>query len=99
MKNAAFILTFLFAAGAAQAGWFDECEHRAHRSAQIDMAHVSHVVLNAKAGSLRVQGHDGVRTLPASGEACSSDHAVLAYITLTATPSGPTAPIEADLPS
>ncbi|HEV8436129.1 MAG TPA: hypothetical protein VGR95_22160 [Thermoanaerobaculia bacterium] len=99
MKNAALIVTFLFAAGAAQAGWFDECEHRAHRSAQIDMAGVSHVVVIAKAGSLRVEGRDGVRTVAASGEACSSDEDVLRDITLTATRSGSTATIEAHVPS
>jgi hypothetical protein len=99
MKNAALIVTFLFAAGAAQAGWFDECEHRAHRAAQIDMAGVSHVIVIAKAGTLRVEGHDGARTVAATGEACASDEDVLRDITLTATRSGSTATIEAHVPS
>ncbi|HEY2321978.1 MAG TPA: hypothetical protein VGJ82_03855 [Thermoanaerobaculia bacterium] len=99
MKNAALIVTFLFAAGAAQAGWFDECEHRAHRAAQIDMAGVTHVIVIAKAGSLRVEGRDGARTVAATGEACSSDEDVLRDITLTATRSGSTATIEAHVPS
>jgi len=99
MKNAALIVTFLFAAGAAQAGWFDECEHRAHRAAQLDMAGVSHVIVIAKAGSLRVEGRDGATTVVASGEACSSDEDLLRDIKLTATRSGSTATIEVHIPS
>ncbi|HEX7190594.1 MAG TPA: hypothetical protein VF381_03375 [Thermoanaerobaculia bacterium] len=98
MKIAALIVTFLFGAAAAQAGLFDECDHRAHRSAQLDMAGVSHVIVIAKAGSLRVEGRQGVRTVAASGEACSSDEDVLRDITLTATRSGSTATIEAHVP-
>lgn len=99
MKNTALIVTFLFAAGAAQAGWFDECDHRAHRSAQLDMAGVTHVIVIAKAGSLRVEGRDGARTVAATGEACASDDDVLRDTTLTATRSGATATIEAHVPS
>ena len=99
MKNAAFVVTFLLIAGAAQAAWFDDCDHKAHRAAQLDMAGVTHVIVIAKAGSLRVEGRDGVRTVSASGEACSSDEDLLRDITLTATRSGSTATIEAHVPS
>lgn len=99
MKNAALVVTFLLTAGAAQAGWFDECDHRAHRAAQIDMAGVTHVIVIAKAGSLRVEGRDGVHTVAAAGEACTSDAGILRDITLTATRSGSTAMIEAHVPS
>ena len=99
MKNAAWIVTFLLAAGTLQAGWFDECDHRAHRAAQVDMAGVSHVIVIAKAGSLRVEGRDGARAVIASGEACSSDPDILRDITLTATRSGSTATVEVHIPS
>ena len=99
MKNAAFIVTFLFAAGAAQAGWFDDCDHRAHRSAQVDMAGVSHVIVIARAGSLRVEGRDGARALTATGEACADDDDLLRDTTLTATRSGSTVTVEAHVPS
>lgn len=98
MKNAAIVVTF-FLAAAAQAGLFDDCDHRAHRSAQIDMSGITHVIVIAKAGTLRVDGRDGARTLAASGEACSSDEDVLRDVTLTATRSGSTATIEAHVPS
>ena len=97
MKNAAIVVTFLFAAG-AQAGWLDDCDHRARRSAQVDLAGVTHVVVIAKAGSLRVEGRDGLRAATASGEACTSDEDLLRDITLTATRSGSTATIEAHVP-
>lgn len=99
MKNAALVVTFLFVAGTAHAGLFDECDHRAHRSAQLDLAGVTHVIVIAKAGSLRVEGRDGTRTIAASGEACSSEEEVLHDITLTATRNGSTATIEAHVPS
>jgi hypothetical protein len=99
MKNAAWIVTFLLVAGTAHAGWFDECEHRAHRAANLNMAGVSRVVVIAKAGSLRVEGRDGARTIAASGEACASEDSVLRDITLTATLDGSTARIEAHVPS
>lgn len=99
MKNAALIVTFLLATGTAQAGWFDECDHRAHRSANADMAGVTHVIVIAKAGSLRVEGRDGARTIAASGEVCSSDEDLLRDIKLTATVSGSTATIEVHIPT
>ena len=99
MKNAALFATFLLAAGSAHAGWFGECDHRARRSAQVDLAGVTHVIVIAKAGSLRVEGRDGTRTLAGNGEACSSDPDLLRDITLTATRSGSTATIEAHVPS
>ncbi|HEY2090371.1 MAG TPA: hypothetical protein VGJ81_00650 [Thermoanaerobaculia bacterium] len=99
MKNAAFVVTFLFVAGAAHAGFFGECDHRAHRSAQLDMAGVTHVIVIAKAGTLRVEGRDGTRAIAASGEACSSEEELLHDITLTATRNGSTATVEAHVPS
>src|ERR1043165_6916522 len=99
MKTAASIVTFLLAAGSAHAGWFDECDHRARRAAQVDMAGVSHVIVIAKAGSLRGEGRDGARTVVASGEAWSSDPDLLRDITLTATRSGSTATVEVHIPS
>jgi hypothetical protein len=98
MKRAAVVLTFLIA-GAAQAGWFDDCDHHARRTAQVDMNGVTRVIVIAKAGSLRVEGHDGARAVSASGEACSSQEDLLRDITLTATRSGSTATIEAHVPS
>jgi hypothetical protein len=99
MKNAAVVVTLFFAAVAAQAGLFDDCDHHAHRSAQIDMGGITHVIVIAKAGSLRVEGRDGARTVAAAGEACSSDEDLLRDITLTATRSGSTATIEAHVAS
>jgi len=99
MKNAAFLATFLLAAGSAHAGWFDDCDHHAHRAAQLDMTGVTRVVVIAKAGTLRVEGRDGTRTVAATGEACSSDPDLLRDITLTATRSGSIATIEAHVPS
>jgi len=99
MKNAALIVTFLLTAGVARAGWFDDCDHRAHRSAQAGMAGVSHVIVIARAGSLRVEGRDGVRVVAASGEACADDDDVLRDTTLTATRSGSTLTVEAHVPS
>ena len=63
------------------------------------MAGVTRVVVIAKAGSLRVEGRDGSRTIVANGEACSSDPDLLRDITLTATRSGSIATIEAHMPS
>src|SRR5258706_1624772 len=93
MKRAAIVLTFLIA-GAAQAGWFDDCDHHARRAAQMDMNGITRVIVIAKAGSLRVEGHEGARIIAASGEACSSEEDLLRDITLTATRSGSTATIQ-----
>src|SRR5258705_22449 len=97
MKRAAIVLTFLIA-GAAQAGWFDDCDHHARRAAQVDMNGVTRVIVIAKAGSLRVDGHDGARIISASGEACASEEDLLRDITLTATRSGSTATVEVHVP-
>ena len=63
------------------------------------MTGVSHVIVIARAGSLRVEGRDGARNLVASGEACADDNDVLRDTTLTATRSGSTVAVEAHVPS
>ena len=99
MKNAAAVVTFLFVAAAAQAGWFDDCDHHAHRAAQLDMNGVTHVIVIAKAGSLRVEGRDGSHAVVASGEACASDEDVLRGVTLAVKRTGSIATVEVHIPA
>jgi hypothetical protein len=91
-------ITLMMFTTAAYASWFGECDHKARRNTQIDTNGVTRVVILAKAGWLRVEGRDGVRTITATGEACASDETALREIALVASRSGSVVTVEAKIP-
>ena len=83
----------------AHAGWFDNCQEQASRTAVQSAAGVTRVVIIARAGFLHVEGHPGATEIRASGQACAANEAQLAGIVLSGTRSGSEVRIEAIVPN
>lgn len=86
-------------AATASAGFFDDCDYTAARTASAPLAGATSIVIIGRAGGLRVCGMHGATEVRAKGTACTSDRDNLARITLTATRSGGAVRIEANVPS
>ena len=83
----------------AHAGWFDDCQNQASRTAMQSAAGVTRVVIIAKAGFLHVEGHPGATEIRASGQACAASESQLAGIVLSGSRSGSEVRIEAIVPN
>jgi hypothetical protein len=97
MRALVFALATLTAT-AAQAGWFDECQEDAARSASQPSAGVTRVVIIGRAGFLHIEGRAGASEIRASGTACAPTEEILAAIRLSATRSGSEVTVEAMIP-
>jgi DUF4097 and DUF4098 domain-containing protein YvlB len=62
----------------------EECRFHATREAALDAAGSTRVLVNAGAGSLRVEGKPGLRQVRIRGTACASDRTLLEEIELSA---------------
>src|SRR5213596_576865 len=85
-------------AASATAGFFNDCNYTAARSASVSTAGATRIVIIGRAGELRVNGSRGVSEARAKGTACSSERDNLNDITLLATRSGSEVRIEAKVP-
>src|SRR5438045_9422073 len=82
----------------AHAGWFDDCQNQASRTAVQSAAGVTRVVIIAKAGFLHVEGHPGATEIRASGQACAASESPPAGLVPAGSPSGSAARIAASGP-
>lgn len=102
MKIAALAAATTLLAGSALAGPGifdgDECRHTAARRVAAPIAGVTKVVIHADAGSLKVDGTNGVSQIVADGTACTSDEDFLSRMTLTTRRQGSELHISADIP-
>src|SRR2546423_3005360 len=92
-----FALAALSAA-TASAGFFDDCDYTAARSASAPLAGATSIAIVGRAGELRVMGVRGATDVRAKGTACTSERDNLNRITLTATRVGSEVRIEANVP-
>lgn len=92
--------TTLLAGSALAQGIFDgdECRHTAARRVAAPISGVTKVVIHAEAGSLQVDGTNGVSQIVAAGTACTSDEDFLGRMTLTTRRQGSELHISADIP-
>jgi hypothetical protein len=94
-----FTFALLMTATAAFAGRdHDQCRHEEPRRLTSPLAGVTKVVIHGDAGSLHVDGRQGVTEFLAAGTACTSDEDLLKDINLTARRSGSELHIEAHVP-
>lgn len=87
-KTAVVACALLLAASGARAGWFSGCDETAPRHAATPASGVTRVVVDARAGSLKIRGQRGLSQITADGTACSSDVDFLKKIGLRLTRSG-----------
>ncbi len=76
----------------------DDCDHVADRQETIDVAGASLIVIEARAGSLFVEGKPGLAQVEARGEACTSDEDLLEDIQIVTKRSGDKVRIIAEVP-
>jgi hypothetical protein len=100
MKNLPYllILPLLAAPATAAAQWFDDCAHRAERTATVPAARADLLRLAARAGSLRVEGRPGLSEVRVRGEACASSESYLEAIQLVTERSGGEVRVEVQMP-
>jgi hypothetical protein len=94
------MLTFLaafLAVSTASASWLD-CSNSAPRSAALPVAGATRIVIVGRAGTLKIDGHNGATEVRAVGKACSSTREDLPKIVLRASRSGSEIRIEAEMP-
>src|SRR5437764_5036048 len=91
-------LALAFAATTSFAGWFDDCDYTAARSASLPVAGATSVSIIGRAGELRVTGVRGAAEVMAKGNACTSERDNLQQIQLVATRVGSEVRIEAKVP-
>jgi hypothetical protein len=75
----------------------DNCDHFADRAAAVSADGAATIRIDAKAGSLRVHGVEGME-VRASGTACASDEELLDQIQLTADRSGSEVRVVVEIP-
>jgi len=81
----------------ALANAWDRCEASAPREAREDAAGITRIEIDAGAGSLHVDGRDGVTGVHATGKACAEDPDDLDEVQIRMTRSGGTLRIETRL--
>ena len=103
MKTKSFVpTTALLAAAllvAAVSVVADDCDYTDPREAVIDAAGATLIAIDAAAGSLRVEGRDGLTEVRASGEACASRKSLLEDIRIETRRTGDTVRIIAEMPT
>lgn len=97
-KTAIIAGAVLIVATGASAGWFDNCEEKAPRRVATPSSGITKIVVDARAGTLEVNGQGGVGEIVASGTACSSDADFLKQINLRMQRSGSELHVEALIP-
>ena len=97
MRNLISVALTLVATSAT-AGFFNDCNYTAARSASAPVAGATRIVIVGRAGALRVSGSRGIAEVRAKGTACSSERHNLDDITLTATRNGSEVRVEAKVP-
>ena len=93
-------VTALLASPLYAGGIFDEddCKYTAPRNASTPAAGITRVVIDAKAGSLKVDGTAGATQIGVTGTACTSDEDFLSRMNLTLRKSGSTLHIDVEIP-
>jgi DUF4097 and DUF4098 domain-containing protein YvlB len=76
----------------------DDCRYEETRAADIAASGISLLDLEAGAGSLRVEGKAGVRTITVRGRACASSRALLSEVQIRARRNGGTYVVVAEGP-
>lgn len=76
----------------------DSCDHTASRTAEIDAAGATRIVIDAGAGSLEVRGVQGTSRVDARGEACASNESALDDVRIGTERRGDTVRVEALFP-
>lgn len=84
--------------GLISAAHADDCRRSAQRSANVDTAGVTKVVLGTGAGDLEVRGQSGLNALRANGEACASNDDLLGKIQLESRREGSTLYLKTVMP-
>lgn len=82
------------------AGWWgdDYCTVKADREAVLDLAGARSVRIDAKAGSLTVEGRTGLARVEARGTACASSQSILDQVRLSTTRQGDAIVVKVDIP-
>jgi hypothetical protein len=68
----------------------ENCRHEARREATVDVASAARLAVEVGAGSLRVEGRQGVQRVRVSGRACASSEDLLDQLRVEATRDGGT---------
>lgn len=76
----------------------DDCDYEAQREATIDAAGASLIEIEAHAGSLVVEGREGLGQVEARGKACASRESLLDDVRIVTRRSGDRVRIIADVP-
>jgi hypothetical protein len=95
MSRAALAVTLALAGRAPAAA---DCDVQARRDATLDVAGASVILVDARAGSLRIEGRPGTGKVTVRGTACASDRELLDRIQLVSELRGRTAHVEAVMP-
>jgi len=98
MKLGILLLT---SAGLGLPAWacaYDTCQVREPREATVDAAGAATVRVEAKAGSLRITGEEGLTEVRAHGEACARSRQSLEKVQLRAERSGDEVRVVVDIP-
>jgi hypothetical protein len=77
---------------------YDNCQVRAPRQATADAAGATRVRVEAKAGSLKITGEEGLTEVRAQGEACAESRESLEKVQLRAERSGEEVRVVVDIP-
>lgn len=75
-----------------------DCNHKADRALNEDLAGITKVVLDARAGDLEITGVKGASAFKADGEACASKEKALDEIQLVAERKGDTLMVKVQMP-
>jgi hypothetical protein len=78
--------------------WGDSCKVKAPRQATVDAAGASSVRVEAKAGSLKIMGEEGLAEVQAQGTACAKNEKALEKVQLRAERSGSEVRVVVDIP-
>lgn len=76
----------------------DDCDYTADRAAAIDLDGAKLIEIEARAGSLVVEGRSGLTRVSATGEACASDEDLLEGIQITTRRSGDRVRVSVEIP-
>jgi len=90
------VVALTFTAGIASAD--DDCRYREGRRVTAPIAGVTKIVVHGAAGTLHVDGRQGISEVLAAGTACTSESGFIDDMTLTARRSGSELHIEAHIP-
>lgn len=98
MKQAMRAFVVVAAALGAPSLALADCEAEEPRDATVDAAGASSIKVDARAGSLRIEGRPGTGKVVVRGTACTSDRSLLEGIRLVAERRGGVVHVEAVLP-